>query len=114
MIEINRKLDDFKLISNGDLLAYRGQQPVEQLHACEVEASFIKAFYPESFKADRLVDYTPNCSAAAFDLVGIQGVSSQGVWGYPSRARAEKGHNDLQQKVADTVAYVKTVFSYPN
>jgi creatinine amidohydrolase len=114
MIEINRKLDDFKIISNGDILAYRGQQPVEQLHACEVEASFIKAFYPESFKADRLVDFTPNCSAAAFDLVGIQGVSPQGVWGYPSRASSEKGRNDLQQKVKDTVAYVETVFSYSN
>ena len=114
MIEINCKFEDFKVISNGDLLAYRGQAPVKQLHACEVEASFIKAFYPESFKADRLVDYTPNCSAAAFDLVGIHGVSPQGVWGYPSKARAEKGRDDLQQKVADTVAYVKTVFSYPN
>jgi creatinine amidohydrolase len=112
MIEINRKFEDFKVISNGDLLAYRGQAPVEQLHACEVEASFIKAFYPESFKADRLLDYTPNCSAAAFDLVGIQGVSPQGVWGYPSKASAEKGRDDLQQKVADTVAYVRSAFSH--
>jgi creatinine amidohydrolase len=113
MIEINQKFKNFKVISNADILAYRGQAPVEQLHACEVEASFIKAFYPESLKADRLVDYSPKCSAAAFDLVGIKGISPEGVWGYPSRASAEKGHDDLQQKVKDTVAYVKTAFSHP-
>ena len=111
MIEINRKFNDFKLISNGDLLAYRGQQPVEQLHACEVEASFIKAFYPESFKEDRLVDYSPNCTASAFDLTGIHGVSPQGIWGYPSKAHAEKGRLNLQKKVSDTVTYIQSVFS---
>ena len=111
MIEINRKLDDFKLISNGDFLAYRGQQPVEQLHACEGEASFIKAFYSESFKANHVVDYSPNCTASAFDLTGIHGVSPQGIWGYPSKASAEKGRQDLQKKVTDSVAYIKSVFS---
>ena len=111
MIEINRKYDDFKLISNGDILAYRGQQPVEQLHACEVEASFLKAFYPESFKADRVVDYSPNCTASSFDLTGIRGVSPQGVWGYPSKASAEKGRQDLEKKVSDTVVYIQRVFS---
>jgi len=111
MIEINWKFDDFKLISNGDILAYRGQRPVEQLHACEAEASFIKAFYPESFKTDRLVDYSPNCTASAFDLAGIHRVSSQGVWGYPSKARPEKGHQDLQKKVSYTLAYIQSVFS---
>jgi creatinine amidohydrolase/Fe(II)-dependent formamide hydrolase-like protein len=85
--------------------------PVEQLHACEVEASFIQAFYPQSFKADRVVDYSPMCTAAAFDLVGIGGVSPQGVWGYPSRGTAEKGRKDLESDVADAAAYIKTIFS---
>jgi creatinine amidohydrolase len=111
MIEINQKYEGFKLISTGDILAYRGQMPVEQLHACEVEASFIQAFYPESFKADRVVDYSPMCTAAAFDLVGIGGVSPQGVWGYPSRGTAEKGRQDLESDVADAAVYIKTVFS---
>jgi creatinine amidohydrolase len=111
MIEINQKYEGFKLISTGDILAYRGQMPVEQLHACEAEASFIQAFYPQSFKSDRVVDYSPMCSAAAFDLVGIGGVSPQGVWGYPSRGTAEKGRKDLQSDVADAAAYIKTVFS---
>ncbi len=110
MIELNRKYDDFKLIATGDILAYRGQAPVEQLHACEGEASFIQAFYPESFKADCVTDHSPMCSASAFDLVGIGGVSPQGVWGYPSRATVEKGHAGLEKKVADAAAYIRKVF----
>jgi len=111
MIEINEKYKGFKLISTGDILSYRGQMPVEQLHACEVEASFVQAYYPKSFKADRVVDYSPMCTAAAFDLVGIGGVSPQGVWGYPSRGTAEKGRKDLASDVADAAAYIKGIFS---
>lgn len=44
MIEINQRYADLKMVSTGDILAYRGQAPVEQLHACEMEASFIKPF----------------------------------------------------------------------
>lgn len=106
MIEINRKYKDFTLISVGDILAYRGQATVEHLHADEEEASFIKAFYPKCFKQDQIVDYSPKCTAAAFDLVGIDGVSPQGVWGYPSRATEEKGFSDLDRKVRKAVSYI--------
>lgn len=110
VIEINQKYKDFKLISTGDILAYRGQMPVEQLHACEEEASFIKAFYPDSFKGDRVVDYSPNCPASAFDSVGIGGVSPNGVWGYPSRATAKNGFEGLRTKVSEAAAYIRRVF----
>ena len=85
--------------------------PVEQLHACEAEASFIQAYYPNSFKADRVVDYSPMCTATAFDLVGIGGVSPRGVWGYPSRGNANKGREDLDRDVADAADYIKNIFS---
>jgi len=111
LIEINRRNQDFRLISTGDLLAYRGQAAVEQLHACEGEASFIRAFYPESFRPDQVVDHSPQCPASAFDLVGIGGVSPKGVWGYPSRARAEKGRADLEAKVDQAEAYVRRILS---
>jgi creatinine amidohydrolase len=113
LIEINQKRRDFKLIATGDILAYRGQAPVEQLHACESESSFIKAFYPDSFKADRVIDYSPMCSASAFDLVGIGGVSPRGVWGYPSRGTAEKGRAEMEKKVADAASYIRKVFNQP-
>lgn len=111
MIEINHKYDDFTIISTGDILAYRGQAPVEHLHANAGEAAAIQAFYPESFKADRVVDYSPKCTASAFDFVGIGGVSPQGVWGYPSQATPEQGHVDLKKKVSEATSYIKNVLS---
>ena len=114
MIETNQKYKDFKLIATGDILAYRGQMPIENLHACEGEASFIQAFYPDSFKADRVVDYSPMCTAAAFDLVGIGGVSPKGVWGYPSRGTVEKGRRDLENDVAEAAGYIKKAFNIGN
>jgi len=109
MIEINRRHEAFRIISTGDILSYRGQVSVEQLHACESEASFIQAFYPECFKADRVVDFSPKCPASAFDFVGIGGVSPHGVWGYPSRATAAKGYTDLERKVSEAAAYIRRV-----
>jgi creatinine amidohydrolase len=111
MIEINRRHEPFRIISTGDLLSYRGQASVEQLHACEAEASFIRAFYPECFRADRVVDFSPRCPASAFDLVGIGGVSPRGVWGFPSRGTAEKGYRDMEKKVSEAVAYVRRFLS---
>jgi creatinine amidohydrolase len=110
MVEINRCYDDFTLISVEDLLAYRGQLPVEQLHACENEASFIQAYYPEAFRAGEVVDYSPQCPAAAFDQVGIGGVSPKGVWGYPSRGSVEKGLQGLETRVNKAVAYITNTF----
>jgi len=109
MIEINQKHGPFRVISTGDILSYRGQVPVEQLHASESESSFIQAFYPACFRADRVVDFSPQCPASVFDFVGIGGVSPQGVWGFPSKGTAEKGHRDLQRKVSEAAAYVRRV-----
>ena len=109
MIEINQKHGPFRVISTGDILSYRGQAPVEQLHASESESSFIQAFYPECFKADRAVDFSPQCPASAFDFVGIGGVTPRGVWGFPSKGTAEKGHRDLQRKVSEAAAYVRRI-----
>jgi len=109
MIEINRKHGPFRIISTGDILSYRGQAAVEQLHASESEASFIRAFYPEGFRADRVLDFSPQCPASAFDFVGIGRVSPRGVWGFPSKGTAEKGHRDLERKVAEASAYVRRV-----
>ncbi len=110
MVEINRRYEDFSLISVDDLLVQRGQLPVERLHACEHEASFIKAFYPHAFRPEKVVDYSPNCPASAFDLVGIGGVSPNGVWGYPSKSSEDMGRQDLEARVDRAVSYIKKAF----
>jgi creatinine amidohydrolase len=109
MIEINQKHGPFRMISTEDLFSYRGQADVEQLHASESEASFIQAFYPDCFRAERVVDFSPRCPASAFDFVGISGVSPRGVWGFPSRGTAEKGRRDLRRKVSEAAAYIRQV-----
>jgi creatinine amidohydrolase len=109
LIEINQKHGPFRVVSTEDILAYRGQAPVEELHASDSEASFIRAFYPDCFRADRVLDFSPKCPASAFDFVGIGGVSPRGVWGYPSRSTAEKGRQNLGRKVSEAAAYVRRV-----
>ncbi len=109
LIEINQKHAAFRMISTEDLLSYRGQANVEQLHASESEASFIRAFYPECFRADRVVDFSPQCPASAFDFVGIGGVTPRGVWGFPSKGTAEKGRRDLERKVSEAATYIRRV-----
>jgi creatinine amidohydrolase len=109
MIEINQKHGPFRIISTEDLLSYRGQADVEQLHASESEASFIQAFYPDGYRAERVVDFSPRCPASAFDFVGTGGVSPRGVWGYPSRGTAEKGRRDLGRKISEAAAYIRRV-----
>lgn len=110
IIELNRRYPDARLVTTGDSFAYRGQRPVEQLHACEGEASFIKAFYPDCLKEQELVDYSPQCPASAFDLVGIGGVSPRGVWGYPSRSTVEQGRARIEARVEEALACVSKVF----
>ncbi len=107
IIEFNQAHPDFTLVANADILAYRGQAPVEHLHADEGEASFVRAFHPKAFKADKVVDFSPNCTASAFDLVGIGGVTPQGVWGYPSKATPEAGLADMEERVADTTEHIR-------
>jgi len=109
MIEIGRKYPDMRVISTCDILAYRGQAASADLHANEGEGSFIKAFYPESFKAACAVDFTPNCSASALDTVGMAGVSPMGVWGYPSKSTAAAGRKYMKAHIDETLAYIRKV-----
>jgi creatinine amidohydrolase len=107
MIELNRAYPDMRVVSTGDILAYRGQAASADLHANAGEGSFIKAFYPKAFKAEAVVDFSPNCTASALDFVGMAGVSPYGTWGWPSKSTAEAGRKYLADHVKDSVAYVK-------
>ena len=111
LIESARVRPELLMIATGDIFAYRGQAPAEQLHAEEGEGSFIKAFYPACFKADKVVDFSPNCTASAFDLVGTAGVSPKGAWGYGSRATVEKGRSDAAARASEAAAYLKKTFT---
>ncbi len=110
IIEISHTYRDMRIITTGDILAYRGQAPMEDLHAAAGDATFIRAFYPEAFKEDRVVDFSPMCPASALDTVGVAGVSPQGVWGYPSKTTAQQGRDRMNRRIEALVPYVKKAF----
>jgi len=111
IIEINRMFGDMKVVTTGDILSYRGQAPVEELHAAESDGSFVKGFYPEAFRDDKVVDFTPMCPASALDLVGVAGVSPQGMWGYQSKSDGEAGRKRMKDRVAAAAAYITEAFA---
>lgn len=111
IVEMNRKYGDLlRIISPGDILAYRGQASVESLHADAMEASFIRAYHCETFHGDAVADESPNCSASAFDFVGMRGVSPQGVWGFPSRSSAARGRRETEKRIREAVDYIRRHF----
>ena len=111
VVEMNQARPELAVVSTGDIFAYRGQAAVEHLHADEGEGSFIKAFHPKAFKAEKAVDFSPNCTASVFDTVGTGGVSPEGVWGYPSKATAEAGQKNAADHARDAAAYIKKTFA---
>lgn len=115
LVEINRKFPDVTLVATGDILSYRGQAPVEDIHAGSGEGSFIKAFYPDCFKEADLVDFSPKCPASAFDFGGIGCATPKGVWGYPSGANAEDGRKYIETESAQIADYIaKALSDAPN
>jgi len=71
------------------------------LHACEVETSLMLHLAPEKVRLNRAVDFVPSCPRADLTHFGMKRISPEGVWGYPTRASAEKG----RKWFADCVAY---------
>jgi creatinine amidohydrolase len=109
MVEINRRHDNLTVVSAEDLLPQRGQKTVDSLHAHEAEASFIRAFFPESLKESLIEDYSPRVPASFLDLVGMRGVSPRGVWGYPSRHSEDRGRADLKARVEKAAGAVQRI-----
>jgi creatinine amidohydrolase len=69
-----------------------------EVHAGESETSFHLALNPEWVK-DECVDYLPPVGREFLDYAFISAISPAGVWGYPKKASAEKGHAGLALQV---------------
>ena len=64
------------------------------LHADENETSQILAIAPETVHMDKAVDYEPNVPRPYLNYGSIFRATPTGVWGYPSKATAEKGREN--------------------
>jgi creatinine amidohydrolase len=71
----------------------------DNLHACEVETSLMLYLAPDRVRLDRAVDFVPPWTRADLTHLGMKGCSPRGVWGYPSRAGAEKGRRWFEEAV---------------
>ncbi len=69
------------------------------LHAGEVETSLMLHLAPQNVKADLPEDFVPDSEMDGLTHFGMKGVSPTGLWGFPSKATAEKGEKWLRQSV---------------
>lgn len=71
----------------------------DNLHACEVEASLMLHLSPERLRLERAEDFVPRWPRPDLTHLGMKGCSPRGVWGYPTRATADKGRRWLEEGV---------------
>ena len=82
------------------------------LHADENETSQILAIAPETVHMDRAVDYMPDVPRPYLNYGSIFRASPCGVWGYPTKATAEKGERILELATETVVDEFNKAFDY--
>jgi creatinine amidohydrolase len=81
----------------------------DNLHAGEVETSMMLHLAPERVRAEKPQDFVPKWSRADLTHFGMRGISPSGVWGYPSRATAEKGAKWFAEAVDYSVRRIRNL-----
>ena len=82
------------------------------LHADESETSQILAIAPETVHMDRAVDFDPEVPRPYLNYGSIFRASPTGVWGYPTKATAEKGELILQRSTDNAVDELNRAFEF--
>lgn len=83
------------------------------LHACEVETSLMLHLAADRVRMDRRRDFVPQWRREDLTHFGMKRISPQGVWGYPSRATAEKGrrwYGELIRYCCDRIETLRGFF----
>ena len=85
----------------------------QDIHAGALETAVVKAFWPtfvSDTTAENGVSSASTGSAQLFlQAVGIAGVSSNGVWGYPERGEPEQGRRLITHVVQELEKQIHTV-----
>lgn len=77
----------------------------QEVHAGEVVTSLMLHLAPELVKG-RGADHAPAVSNAYLNYTSFRSLCPGGVWGYPSKASAEKGALAMDAIVRSTAAYI--------
>ena len=83
-----------------------------ELHAGEAETSLILAIAPETVHMERAVDFFPEVTRPYLSYGSIFRACPDGVWGYPSKASAEKGEKILDAYTEYIVTEFDKAFEY--
>ncbi len=78
----------------------------EAFHACEAETSLMLHLHPDKVEMDKAVD--EKIEHLAYDVRGIKKTES-GVWGYPSKASADKGKAIIERIVDDFSSFISSL-----
>jgi creatinine amidohydrolase len=90
----------------------KGITETRGLHADESETSQILAIAPETVHMDRAVDFDPEVPRPYLNYGSIFRASPTGVWGYPTKATAEKGELILQRSTDNAVDELNRAFEF--
>ena len=82
------------------------------LHADETETSEMLAIAPETVHMDRAVDCDPKVPRFYLNYGSIFRAAPEGVWGYPTKATAEKGEKILEFSAEIIVNEFNRAFDY--
>ena len=95
-----------------DVIDPTGITETKGLHADESETSEMLAIAPETVHMDRAVDYEPEVPRPYLNYGSIFRASPYGVWGYPTKATAEKGEKLLERSAETAVRELNKAFDY--
>jgi creatinine amidohydrolase len=91
---------------------YAGLSDIGQnLHAGEVETSMMLHLAPERVGKRKPQDFVPTWGRPDLTHLGMKRISPTGIWGYPSRASAEKGEKWFHEAVDYCVGRITTLRS---
>ncbi len=111
--DLNAKFQpDLKVALVSPYSGATGITETEGLHADESETSQILAIAPETVHMDRAVDFVPDVPRPYLSYGSIFRACPDGVWGYPTKATAEKGEKLLQEYTRITVEELNKAFDY--
>ncbi|MBE6643748.1 MAG: creatininase family protein [Ruminococcaceae bacterium] len=95
-----------------DAINFSSITETKGLHADENETSQILAIAPETVHMERAVDYCPETPRPYLNYGSIFRASPMGVWGYPTKATAEKGEKILELSAETVVNELNKAFDY--
>ncbi len=112
--DLNAKFQPDLQVALVESYSFKAEDIIETqgLHADEAETSQMLAIAPETVHMDKAADFVPDVSRAYLGYGSIFRASPTGVWGYPTKATAEKGERFFEVCADMAVDEFNKAFDY--